>query len=77
MDNFGQSTASGRSLAGRQYPTNMQMGLNKDHKHESIPGTLSPGVSETNARYFYARWAEVMDAPSWDKSAYLSGPGNS
>ncbi len=67
MDNFGQSTQSGRSRIGRQYPVNMQMGMGKDHKHESIPGTLSPSISENNARYFYGRWAEVMEAPSWNQ----------
>ena len=65
MDNFGQSTLSGNSQIGREFPINMQMGLGKDRSHESIPGVLSPGVSENNARYFYARWAEVMEAPSW------------
>ncbi|MSQ32522.1 MAG: aromatic ring-hydroxylating dioxygenase subunit alpha [Dehalococcoidia bacterium] len=67
MDNFGQSTASGKYQMGRKYPVNVQMGLGHDTKHEALPGTLSPNISEGNARAFYGRWAEVMDAPSWSQ----------
>ena len=67
MDNFGQSTASGRSPTARKYPVNIQMGLGHERTHEAHPGVLSPTPSETNARAFYARWAEVMDASSWSQ----------
>lgn len=67
MDNFGQSTASAKYMIGKKYPVNVQMGLGHEKKHEAIPGVLSPNISEGNARAFYARWAEVMDAPSWSQ----------
>ncbi|MSQ32682.1 MAG: aromatic ring-hydroxylating dioxygenase subunit alpha [Dehalococcoidia bacterium] len=65
-NNFFQSTKSGNYHEGRKYPMNIQMGMNRETKSELIPGTLSPNVSENNARFFYDRWSEVMDAPSWD-----------
>ena len=67
MDNFGMSTMSGKSFMGRKYLMNIQQGLRHERRHEAIPGLLSGGQSETNARQFYAKWAEVMDAPSWNQ----------
>ncbi len=67
-DNFDQVTKSGMSPTARRYPMNLQMGLGHDWSHEAAPGILGRGVtSETTQRGFYKRWAELMEAPSWDK----------
>ncbi len=65
MNNFIQCTATARTMAGRNVPMNVQLGVGKDSMSEVMPGKVSPSPSETNQRSFYARWAEVMDAPSW------------
>jgi 3-phenylpropionate/trans-cinnamate dioxygenase alpha subunit len=64
-NNFGQCTMSGKGLTGKKYPMNIQLGLGHEWTHEAMPGLLGYGVSEHNARSFYARWAEVMNASSW------------
>lgn len=51
MDNFGQSTASGRFMQGRNVPVNVSQGIGHTWTHEAIPGLLSPSVSEENARF--------------------------
>jgi hypothetical protein len=66
-DNFDQVTKSGLSLMGRKYPMNLQMGIGHDRISEAAPGILSFGTGETNQRYFYKRWAELMEAPSWSQ----------
>ena len=35
-----------------------------------LPGIVHEGqLSDANQRLFYRRWAEMMDAPSWDDIA--------
>ena len=41
------------------------------HREEPVPGmrdaVFTPGTAEQNQRHYYHRWAEFMDAPSWDE----------
>ncbi len=65
-NNWMNSTDLAKSLTARKYPLNMQMGINHEWTNETHPGiSLGHNWSESNWRHFYARWAEVMDAPSW------------
>ncbi len=66
-DNLAQSTKSATGTIGKRYAVNIQQGLGHERMSEVIPGVLSGTVSETNARSFYGRWDEMMNAPSWDK----------
>jgi ethylbenzene dioxygenase alpha subunit len=47
---------------------NYTMGNGHAVFHEELPGWVAPGsgTSEHNQRGFYTRWAELMDAESWD-----------
>lgn len=68
VNNWYQVTASGKLLTGSQYPMNFQLGLNREKRtSELAPGRLSVGTTEDGQRDFYGRWAEIMDAPSWDQ----------
>ena len=66
MDNWGQSTYSGLSLKGSQYPQLIHMGMGHEMKRPPLPGTSTTGsVNENSQRSIYARWQEFMDAGSW------------
>src|SRR5262249_31664821 len=65
MNNFGQITSLCNSPMARKFTINQAMGIRHEHKHEFLPGKVSASPSEMNQRGFYARWAEMMDAPSW------------
>ena len=67
-NNWIQCTTSGNGLMGKRYPMNFQLGQGREGSHEIYPGTASTSYpTESNQRSFYSRWAEMMDAPSWDK----------
>ncbi|MSQ32157.1 MAG: aromatic ring-hydroxylating dioxygenase subunit alpha [Dehalococcoidia bacterium] len=65
MNNWVQCTASGKGLMGKKHLINLQLGLGHDGHNELVPGTVGTNPSETPQRYYYARWAELMDASSW------------
>ena len=67
INNWQQCTESAKTPVGRQHLSNLAMGIGHQGKRsELIPGVLSPtSPSEQNQRAFYARWAEIMDAPNW------------
>ena len=67
MNNWQQCTEAAKSPAGRRYLIHQAMGLGHDKRSEIIPGQLNSRPGEGNQRAFYARWAEIMDAPSWDQ----------
>jgi len=66
-NNWDQVSRSGTFWKAKEYPVNYQLGLGRDKRSEMMPGTLSPNLSETNQRGFYAFWAEMMDASSWSQ----------
>ena len=64
-----QSAASWGTIA-RRYPHNYEMGLGLDQLEVGYPGvTATESTTEGNARAFYTRWAQLMDAQSWDQTA--------
>ena len=66
-DNFQEATATSRGVVAKRYPMNLQMGLGHERFDENVQGWASGFTySETNQRAFYKRWAQLMDAPSWD-----------
>jgi 3-phenylpropionate/trans-cinnamate dioxygenase alpha subunit len=58
-------TSASNSLTGLKYPQNLQLGIGHEDRDERFPGFASQGPNEVNQRFFYKRWAEIMDAPSW------------
>lgn len=69
LNNFMNCTETARSLTGRKYLQNLQLGLGHGTRDETYPGFAYAmgGVNEVNQRFFYGRWAEMMDAPSWNQ----------
>jgi hypothetical protein len=68
MDNWGQTSASGRGWISRQHFMNLQMGLGHEIHDENLPGLLGHGAyTEVNQRAMYARWAEMIGAEDWSK----------
>lgn len=65
-NNWSQVTASGLSMQAVKRPMNFQLGLGRPVMSETVPGSLTGTVTETNQRAFYGFWAEMMDAPSWN-----------
>ena len=66
MDNWQECTRTCRGVASRRMPMNTQMGLGHEGFDENLKAWASDfRFSESNARLFYRRWAEVMAAKSW------------
>ena len=65
MENWNYASMASKGVIARRYPYNYQMGLGWEHAHETLPGTVSEGITEQNQRGFYKRWAELMQAESW------------
>jgi len=66
-ENWRYASEASRGVIARRYPYNYQMGLGHARPVESMPGAVDGGgfFSEENARSFFGRWAQLMDATSW------------
>ncbi|XVV15130.1 aromatic ring-hydroxylating dioxygenase subunit alpha [Actinoplanes sp. CA-131856] len=61
-----------RGFKARQNRLNVQMGLGHDERDtHGLPGLSSDVFSETAARGFYQRWADLMSGASWSAIAEL------
>jgi hypothetical protein len=60
-ENWEQVTSSAKGRVSRRHPYNYTLGLGHEPAHEEFPGMLGRRVSEHNQRYFYQRWAELMN----------------
>ena len=68
MENWGYAHAASRGVIARRHPYNYSMGLKFDKIDLGYPGvTTAERITEENARAFYTRWAQLMDANSWDQ----------
>lgn len=67
-ENWRYASEASRGVIARRYPYNYQMGLGYAREVEHVPGAVDGGsfFSEENARTFFRRWAQLMDAPSWN-----------
>ena len=77
MENWNYAHAASRGVIARRYPYNYQMGMEDGSPGPDLEPKL-PGkvldvtdrkAAEQNQRAFYGRWAEFMDASSWDDLA--------
>ena len=78
MENWNYAHAASRGTIARRYPYSYEQGLGfevDDYESEGlrIPGTVlditEAKSSEHNLRNLYQRWAEFMEAESWDELA--------
>ncbi len=67
MENWEFCTRTARGVVSRRYPLNYQMGLGHEHYDEDARGWSSEfRMSESNHRWFYRRWTELMVGASVD-----------
>jgi hypothetical protein len=69
-ENWNYATASSKGTIAKRFPFNYQMGLGHFREVEGLTGAIAKpegatGSSENQARTLYRRWAEFMDAESW------------
>jgi hypothetical protein len=78
MENWNYAHAASRGTIAQRYPYSYEQGLGCEQANFAYQGLTFPGVvtdlteaksSEDNLRNFYKRWAEFMDAESWDALA--------
>jgi len=68
-ENWRYASEASRGVIARRYPYNYQMGLGYARPVDGVPGAVDGAsfFSEQNARSFFGRWAQLMDATSWDE----------
>ena len=78
MENWNYAHAASRGTIARRYPYCYEQGLGDERSDFEYDGIKFPGLvtdltesksSEDNLRNLYRRWAEFMDADSWDELA--------
>ena len=68
MDNWEECTRTNRGTVTRRHSLNYQIGLGHDRFDEELGAWASDfKLSDSNPRYFYQRWARLMQADSWDQ----------
>jgi hypothetical protein len=74
-ENWNYATASSKGTIASRYAFNYEMGLGHTEPVPDLRGAIRRerasdgmrGTSENQARTLYKRWAEFMDAESWDE----------
>jgi len=68
-ENWNYASYASAGTVARRYPYNYNQGTGHEHPSESLEGawTTEVGSTEQNARVLYHRWAQFMDAESWDE----------
>ena len=78
MENWNYAHAASRGTIARRYPYSYEQGLGFEIENYEWQGLRIPGTviditeaksSEHNLRNLYRRWAEFMEAESWDELA--------
>ncbi|MBS0248393.1 MAG: Rieske 2Fe-2S domain-containing protein [Proteobacteria bacterium] len=68
LENWTYATEASRGPIARRFAYNYQMGLGTGRAVPGLRGATENGeYSEGNARAFYKRWREFMEARSWDE----------
>ena len=85
MENWNYAHTASSGVIARRHPYNYEQGLGYESSDFVCDGLPIPGMvtdltdvrsSEDNLRNLYKRWAEFMDADSWDELAtWRKGPG--
>jgi 3-phenylpropionate/trans-cinnamate dioxygenase subunit alpha len=67
MDNWIQVTGAARSVIGRRFPANYQMGSSEEVTETDLRGRLSSRWSDSNQLSLYLHWAKMLEAKSWSE----------
>jgi 3-phenylpropionate/trans-cinnamate dioxygenase alpha subunit len=68
IDNWQECTQTARGEMSRRQVSNLQMGAGRTRFDPKLQAWSSDFcISESNQRYFYRRWATVMDARDWSQ----------
>lgn len=68
MENWNYAAEASRGTIARRYPYNYEMGRGYERPLEGVRGALfTDETTEQNQRGFYQRWAQFMEAASWDE----------
>jgi phenylpropionate dioxygenase-like ring-hydroxylating dioxygenase large terminal subunit len=66
MENWTYATAAAKGAISSRLAFNYQMGMGHARPVPGLNGAVENGeITEENARIFYARWADFMDADGW------------
>jgi hypothetical protein len=85
MENWNYAHAASRGTIARRYPYSYEQGMGYEIHDFTWQGLHLPGVvmditqaksSEHNLRNLYRRWAEFMEAKSWEALATWRRPGH-
>jgi phenylpropionate dioxygenase-like ring-hydroxylating dioxygenase large terminal subunit len=83
MENWNYAHAASRGTIARRFPYNYEQGIGSEVENYEWEGFRLPGTvvdltkatsSEHNLRNLYRRWAEFMEADSWDDLATWRRP---
>ena len=83
MENWNYAHAASRGTIARRYPYSYEQGMGYEVQDFTWEGLHLPGVvmditeaksSEHNLRNLYRRWAEFMEAASWEELATWRSP---
>jgi len=72
MENWNYAHKASQGVIARRRPYNYEMGIGYLREGTGLPGVVTDGICEENARGFYRRWAAMMDAKSWDDLAPIA-----
>ena len=85
MENWNYAHSASRGTIARRYPYSYEQGMGYERADFEVDGLKFPGLvtdlseaksSEDNLRNLYRRWADFMDADSWDVLAnWRNGSG--
>ncbi len=66
-ENWENCTKVNRGVVTRHEKLHYRCGISRQIDHPDFPGTVYRGqYNDSNQRLFYQRWADLMNAPSWD-----------
>ena len=83
MENWNYAHAASRGTIARRYPYSYEQGMGHEIADYEWDGLTLPGwvmdlteakSSEHNLRNLYRRWAQFMEAESWDELATWRKP---
>ena len=66
MENWSYASSASKGTIARRYPYNYQQNIGLSKPDPRFPGLISQDITEENQRSSYSRWAEFMNADSWD-----------
>jgi len=68
MENWNYASEASQGTIALRYPYNYAMGMGYEQPAEGLRGALvTEATTEQNQRGFYRRWAQMMDAATWDE----------